>query len=92
MLKYLVELLGTFVFLSVILISKGDPIAIGVTLAAVILFGAKISGGHFNPAVTWMMWLKRDKSTLELVFYTLAQVIGGSLALAYFQSNKPTTK
>ena len=41
MINYLVEFIGTFIFLSVILTS-GEAIPIGVALAAVILFGGKI--------------------------------------------------
>ena len=46
--KLLVEFIGTFVFLSVIL-STGDAFAIGLALAVAIFFGGKVSGGHFNP-------------------------------------------
>ena len=88
MLDYLVEILGTFIFLSVILISEGDPISIGVTLAAMILFGAKISGGHFNPAVTFMMWLNKQKDTTDMVFYMLCQLLGGTLAYLLYDSNR----
>ena len=54
-LKYFVEFLGTFLFLSVILAS-GSPVLIALSLLAVILLGGSISGGHFNPAVSVMMW------------------------------------
>ena len=54
MIKYIVEFIGTFIFLSVIL-NTGEAIPIGIALAAVIFFGGKISGGHFNPAVSVAM-------------------------------------
>ena len=88
MLKYIVELIGTFIFLSVILISNGDPIYIGIALAAVIMFGGKISGGHFNPAVTWMSWLNGSKDNLESLMYIFSQVVGGTLAYLFYDSNK----
>ena len=42
MIKYIVEFLGTFVFLSVILSHSNSPIAIAVGLLAAIYFGDKI--------------------------------------------------
>ena len=56
MLEYLIEFIGTF-FLLFIIISTTNPMAIGLTLAAMIAMGGKISGGYFNPAVNFMMFL-----------------------------------
>ena len=81
--KYLVEFLGTFVFLSVIL-SQGKPVPIAVALLAVIYFGGAISGGHFNPAVSVMMFFKKAISGIDLPFYVIGQVLGGLLALQFF--------
>ena len=57
--KVVVEILGTFFFLSVILQTLTDtsigPIAVAVTLLAAIYFGASSSGAHFNPAVSFAM-------------------------------------
>ena len=83
--KYLTELIGTFVFLAVILMSGGDGIQIGVALAAVILFGGKVSGGHFNPAVSFMMYLKDSLSQEDLIFYIISQLVGAAAALYYFR-------
>jgi aquaporin Z len=81
--NYLVEFLGTFVFLYIILESSGyattQPfvIALGL-LAAILMFGA-VSGGHFNPAVTCMFWAKGTPG-LEPIGYIIAQVAGGLAA------------
>ena len=81
--NYLVEFLGTFVFLYIILESAGyqtsQPfvIAIGL-LAAILMFGA-VSGGHFNPAVTTMMWAKGSPD-IEPIGYIIAQIAGGLVA------------
>jgi aquaporin Z len=81
--NYLVEFLGTFVFLYIILESSGyqtsQPfvIAIGL-LAAILMFGA-VSGGHFNPAVTAMMWAKGSPD-MEPIGYIVAQIAGGLVA------------
>lgn len=38
-----------------------------------------LSGAHFNPAVSLVMWLKKDISGKELIFYMPAQLIGAVL-------------
>ena len=50
------ECLGTALFFSCIL-SYGDPIPIAVGLLAAIYAFGKVSGGHFNSAVSFMMYL-----------------------------------
>ncbi len=82
--KYLVELIGTFIFLSVILIT-GEAIPIGLTLAAMIYWGGKISGGAFNPAVTLALYLNKKLNTVQLVGYMIAQFIGAVLAFYFFK-------
>ena len=82
--KYLVEFFGTFVFLYVI-ISTGNPLAIGAILAFCVFLGGKISGGNFNPAVTIMMAAAKKLPTAEVVPYILAQVAGGLLALELYK-------
>ena len=57
-LSILTEFIGTFVFLTVIL-KTNDALAIGLTLAGVIYFGGKVSGGNYNPAVSYMMYLNK---------------------------------
>lgn len=78
--KYLVEFIGTFIFLSVIL-TKGEAIPIGIALTTAIFFGGKISGGNFNPAVSIMMYLKGSLKGADLPMYVIAQVLGGVCAL-----------
>jgi len=82
--KLLVEFIGTFVFLSVIL-TTGDAFAIGLALAVAIFFGGKVSGGHFNPAVSVMMFAKKAISHMELISYIVAQVLGGLVALGFYK-------
>ena len=63
--KYLVEFVGTAFFVYVFL-STGNPLAIGASLALLILLASNISGGYFNPAVTVVMASlnKRKRSTI----------------------------
>ena len=85
--KLFVEALGTFVFISVIFrfASKAwGAFAIGAALAAVILFGGAISGGHFNPAVSFAMFASKQINELELCGYVAMQLIGGYFAWAYY--------
>ncbi len=82
MIKYLVEFIGTFVFLSVIL-AVGKPVPIAVGLLGAIYFGGHISGGHFNPAVTTMMFLKNNIDAQNALMYMVAQVLGGAAALEF---------
>lgn len=87
MLDFLVEFIGTFVFLSVIIIT-GDPLAIGLTLASMAWFAGKISGGHFNPAVTYMMFLNKKINLQKVLFYILAQILGAISAYFLYKNIK----
>ena len=87
MLSYLVEFLGTFVFLSVIILT-GNPLAIGLTLSAGIWFGSKASGGHFNPAVNFMMLLHKKMSMTQFIGQTVAQLLGAVAAYMYYKQVK----
>ena len=88
--KVVVEILGTFFFLSVILQTLTDvsigPIAVAVTLLGAIYFGASTSGAHFNPAVSFAMFMKgtvKDFNLNVLVTYVLAQLVGAALAVKF---------
>ena len=87
MLDFFVEFIGTFVFLSVIIIT-GDPLAIGLTLASMAWFAGKISGGHFNPAVSIMMFMNNKINLQKLIFYILVQILGGLAALMLYKNIK----
>jgi glycerol uptake facilitator-like aquaporin len=83
MIKLLVEFLGTFLFLSVI-VATGQPVLISLALLLVILLGGGISGGHFNPAVSVMFYAKGGLSAANLAGYILAQCLGGLSALGVY--------
>lgn len=80
-LSILVEFLGTFLFLSVI-ITTGNPWLIGGSLAVLAYFAGSISGANFNPAVTIMLLYNRSIAMDNAVAYILAQIAAGLLALA----------
>ena len=83
----LVEFVGSLLFMYVIILT-GNAFAIGATLALCIFLGGKISGGHFNPAVTVMMVMAKKTKLSMLVPYILAQVAGGLLALEIYKRVK----
>lgn len=83
MLAYLVEFLGTFLFLSVI-VATAQPLLIALALLLVILLGGSISGGHFNPAVSIMFWAKGALTSMDTIGYVGAQILAGLGALAVF--------
>tara|TARA_B100001769_G_C22110276_1_gene600438 strand:+ start:3616 stop:3882 length:267 start_codon:yes stop_codon:yes gene_type:complete len=85
--KYLVEFVGTLFLLYVILVTK-NAVAIGAALAIAVIAGSKVSGGHFNPAVTIAMATAGKTSVNDVMPYFLAQVSGALLALKLYEQTK----
>ena len=83
--QYLVEFLGTTVFIFVIL-ATGNWAAIGAILGICILLGGKISGGSFNPAVTIAMYAAGKLTESDVLPYIIAEVLGGLLAYQIYNS------
>lgn len=82
--KIIIEFLGTFFFLYIIL-ATSNAFAIGASLTIAILMGGSISGGNFNPAVSIMMAIAGKLSKRDMLAYILAQITGG---VAAFQLHK----
>jgi aquaporin Z len=82
--KYIVEFFGTTLFVYIIL-ATGNALAIGATLALLILLMGGISGGHVNPAVSIVMAAAGKLPTTDLVPYCIAQVLGGLVALEIYK-------
>ena len=78
---YFAEFLGTFIFVSIILLT-GNPYAIAFTLLVVILLTVSISGGHINPAVSTAMLLNKSINFEKYIGYVFSQLLGA--ILAYF--------
>jgi glycerol uptake facilitator-like aquaporin len=85
--KLIVETVGTFILLSVILHSLNDkrigPIGISSTILAIIYLGSSTSGAHYNPVVTVTMILNNKISANLGIFYILAQLFGGIFAFLF---------
>lgn len=80
--KYIVEFIGTFLFILVIglcVIEPGAgimaPLAIGTILMVMVYAGGHISGGHYNPAVTLGVWMRGKCETKDVPLYMLAQIL-----------------
>ena len=87
--KYGTELIGTFFLVftvgcTVVAGAPGviPPLAIGASLMVMVFAGGHISGGHYNPAVTFGVWLRGKLPTSDVLPYWIAQVIGAFLAAA----------
>mgnify|MGYP006276710171 CR=1 FL=1 len=85
---YVLEFFGTMFFTYVIL-ATGNPLAIGASLALVILLIRNISGGYLNPAVTIVMASARQIPNTEVLPYCLAEILGGLVALEIYKRVKP---
>lgn len=85
MLHYVVEFLGTFLFLSAI-VATGQPILIALTFFVCILLAGGISGAHFNPAVTLMFLAKGDLTPAKAAGYIVTQLLGAAAALGVFKA------
>jgi aquaporin Z len=81
---YITELIGTFFLVftvgaSVLTGSLIAPLAIGAILMVMVYAGGHISGGHYNPAITMGVLIRRRIGLVDAVAYWLAQVVGGLL-------------
>lgn len=83
--KYLVEFIGTTIFVLTVgccVLKPHDagamaPLAIGSVLMVMVYAGGHISGGHFNPAVTTAVCVRGKISPVDVVGYWVAQLAGG---------------
>jgi len=85
MAKLLTELIGTFflvltVGLTVIQGTPFAPLAIGTALMVMVYMGGHVSGGHYNPAVSLGVLLRRKMTAGEFGGYVGAQLVGAVLA------------
>jgi glycerol uptake facilitator-like aquaporin len=86
------EFLGTVVLVMVALVLTqttavsyfiGTSVAIGL-LVVYMAFGS-ISGGHFNPAITFAMWTARRITAIRGISYIAVQMLAGLGAWQLFQ-------
>ena len=91
------ELIGTFFLVSVVIgsgimgenLSNGNKgvallantIATGSILFVIIKAFSKISGAHFNPAVSLVLFFLKKTNQTKMLFYILFQILGGLLGV-----------
>jgi aquaporin Z len=83
--KYAVEAIGTFflVFTVGAAVRSASPLAplgIGAVLMVMVYAGGHLSGGHYNPAVTLAVLVRRRISLRDAAAYWMAQIVAGLLA------------
>ena len=85
--NYLVEFIGTLLFVTTIgmvVVTPGvgplAPLAIASALMVVVYAGGHISGGHYNPAVTLGVFLRGKCEAKDVAPYMAAQVLGAVVA------------
>lgn len=83
--KCAVEAIGTFflVFTCGVAVSSGNalaPLAIGAVLMVMVYAGGPISGGHYNPAVTLAVLVRRGISMGDAAWYWVVQFGAGLVA------------
>jgi aquaporin Z len=87
--RYGAELIGTFFLVLTVgatLIAGGagviPPLAIGAALMVMVFAGGHVSGAHYNPAVSFGVWLRGRLAAADVVPYIVSQVVGALLAAA----------
>lgn len=89
--KIIAEFLGTLIFVLVISLCITQkilvtPIAIGLILMILVYGGSKISGGYYNPAITFSVWLTMQNKInvtntfLYIIFQFMGGIIGALMA------------
>jgi aquaporin Z len=82
--RLLTEFVGTFGLAMVIALSGSAgplaPLVIGLVLSALIYMGGHVSGAHYNPAITFGLFLRGVIGVPAMVLYWVTQLAAGLLA------------
>jgi len=71
------EAIGTFgLALAALTAPTDQPLLVGLSLTVLLIGMISVSGGHFNPAVTFGLWAMNKLEVVKVPFYWLAQFIG----------------
>jgi aquaporin Z len=95
-LKLIFELIGTMFFTYIFNVNTGgDSIRLLFGLWVLMVFGLKISGAHYNPAISFAVMVRREIGNfprLLALLYMVFQLIGAFLGalLAWFINSDST--
>ena len=85
--KLVVEFVGMFLFVFTVGMATNKagagalaPLAIGSVLMVMVFAGGHVSGGHFNPAVSTAVFLRRRMAAIEFATYVVIQLVAAVLA------------
>ena len=85
--KLAVEFIGMFIFMFTVGMATNKagagalaPLAIGSALMVMVFAGGHISGGHFNPAVSTAVFVRRRMTANEYGAYMVTQFVAAVLA------------
>jgi len=80
--KLAVEFIGSFFLIFTIGTASGNlaPFAIAGVLAAMIFAGGRVSGAHYNPAVTVSVWIGGGMPAREVAPYIVSQTAAAGAA------------
>jgi aquaporin Z len=82
--QLVIEYFGTILLLFVI-ITTGNPLAIGAALALACYIGGPISGGNYNPAVTLLMVLAGKQKKETIFTYIIVQLAAAVTVLQIYK-------
>lgn len=80
------EALGTAFLMYGLMVTKASADAVATLYAVLMYFAWKVSGGHFNPAISVGMYVSEMKlgdNALTLVLMVVSQFIGAFLGLLF---------
>jgi aquaporin Z len=84
-LSVLAEFIGTWALVFSVY-STGNWLAVGITLAVIILLIGPVSGGYSNPAISLSMYMDNKLSLTKFLAYLLAEFLGAVAALYTYRA------
>ena len=84
MYAYLAEFLGSLFWVYIVL-STGNPLAIGAAYALVLLLTYRVSSASINPVVTITMAAAGKIPPSEIIPFCVVQILGGLVALEIYK-------